>query len=105
VDFLSLITREGGYEFGQHAVRLPGRELVLVKEIRGSLLLAEKEPVLAFRARSFAFLQKCAEWSDACPRPHHDRGRVRILGNPEMFGGMHKYRHFSVAFGAFSQKG
>src|SRR5205807_293259 len=90
VNFLGLVAGEGSLESSQQAGGDVLRKFLLMVEVRGPALFAEEEPVASGGADSFAFLEITAIRREPGADADHDDGRVRVVREPEMFGGMNE---------------
>src|SRR5438874_11742198 len=79
INLFDLVAREGDIEPVEMTGFDPRGDLLFVKEIRGSLLAAEEQPIPARGAHCLPFFKECAKWCDAGAWADHDYGRITIL--------------------------
>jgi hypothetical protein len=92
VDFLGLITREGGGEFVEVTGFLGLGEFIAVKKIATGALVTKEEPIFPWMGVVLAVLEEGAEGSDASAGSDHDH--VALGGRQmEVASGLDKNRN------------
>src|ERR1700739_513745 len=89
IEFLVAVPRPSQRQSRQQARSLQGIEFVAVEKIATAALMAEEQPVLAWRAGRLAVEQERTERRDAGARPDHDDWHLRILRQREAMGLLH----------------
>ncbi|MNH12164.1 hypothetical protein D3C79_716990 [compost metagenome] len=93
IDFLRLVTGEGGVQAAQVAVALPGQQFVAVIKITGGLLLAEQQPVAPTGSHRLTFLKKSPKRRNPRAWADHDHRRRVVCRQTKMAGRLREDRH------------